>query len=171
MNKITCMQGSSYGKACMACIKAKQCCGGFLGKEKQAVTEPVVLREVMMVPQDIIKVLRGIWLGMRGLEKAINGYWASVESDEDESEEEEAEDVELIEELVGLLEEAMDYCTFWRVKYGGEYRAMVLRKNRKNMEEEMRKGKGGEKEKELKGDEGNEMEVDEMVMGLLGSVA
>jgi hypothetical protein len=41
-------------------VKAKQCCGGFLGEEKWAVTEPVVLGEVMPVLRDIIEVLRGI---------------------------------------------------------------------------------------------------------------
>jgi hypothetical protein len=104
-------------------------------------------------------------VGMRGLEEAINGCWAPAESDEDESEGEEAEDTELIEELVGLSEEAADYRAFWRAKYGGEYRAMVPGKDGRNVEEEM--GKGREKEKE--GDEGDEMEVDGMVVGPLGS--
>jgi hypothetical protein len=34
-NKIACVQGSGCGKACMACVKAKQCCGGFVGEEKR----------------------------------------------------------------------------------------------------------------------------------------
>jgi hypothetical protein len=109
----------------MACVKAKQCCGGFLGEEKWVVTEPAVLGEVMPVLWDIVEVLREIWAGMRGLEEAINGCWAPAESDEDESEGEEVEDAELVEELVGLSEEAVDYRAFWRAKYGGEYRAMV----------------------------------------------
>jgi hypothetical protein len=108
-----------------------------------------------------------MWAGMRGLEEAINGHWALVESDEDESEGEEAEGMELIEELMGLSEEAADYCAFWRAKYGGEYRAMVLGKDGRNVEEEMGKGKGREEEKE--GDEGDKMEVDGMVAGPLGS--
>jgi hypothetical protein len=74
MNKITCVQESSHGKACTACIKAKQHCRGFLGEEKWAVMKPTVLREVMMVLQNIVEVLRGIWVGMRGLEEAINGH-------------------------------------------------------------------------------------------------
>jgi hypothetical protein len=133
------MQGSSCGKACAACVKTKQCCRGFLGKEKQAVTEPTVLGEVMPVLRDIVEVLRGIWAGMRGLEEAIDGCWAPVGSKEDESEGEEAEDAELIEELVGLSEEAADYCAFWRAKYRGEYRAMVPGKDGRNVEEEMEK--------------------------------
>jgi hypothetical protein len=148
----------------VACVKAKQRCGGFLGEGKRAVTEPAVLREVMPVLQDIVEVLRGIQVGMRGLEEAIDGHWALAESDEDESEGEEAEDVELIEELVGLSEEAVDYRAFWSAKYGGEYRAMVLGKDGRNVEEE--KEKGREKEK---GDEGDEMEVDGMVAGPSGS--
>jgi hypothetical protein len=149
----------------VACVKAKQHCGGFLGEEKWAVTEPAVLGEVMPVLQDIVKVLRGIRAGMRGLEEAINGRWAPAESNEDESEGEEAEDTELIEELVGLSEEAVDYRAFWRAKYGGEYRAMVPGKDGRNVEEEKEKGR----EKEKEGDEGDEMEVDGMVAGLSGS--
>jgi hypothetical protein len=160
------MRGSGCRKGCAACVKAKQRCGGFLGKEKWAVMEPVVLRDVMPVLWDIIKVLRGIWAGMRGLEEAIDSRWAPAESDEDESEGEEVEDAELIEELMGLSEEAADYCTFWRVKYGGEYRAMVPGKDGRNVEE-MGKGKGREEEKE--GDEGDKMEVDGVVAGPSGS--
>jgi hypothetical protein len=77
--------------------------------------------------------------------------------------------VELIEELVGLSEEATDYCAFWRAKYGGEYRAMVPGKDERNVEEEMGKGRRERKE-EKEGDEGDEMEVDGMVAGLSGSV-
>jgi hypothetical protein len=47
----------------MACVKAKQRCGGFLGEEKQAVMEPAVLWEVMPVLRDIVEVLRGIRWG------------------------------------------------------------------------------------------------------------
>jgi hypothetical protein len=74
--------------------------------------------------------------------------------------------VELIEELMGLSEEAADYRAFWRAKYRGEYRVVVPEKDGRNMEEEMGKGKGREKEKE--GDEWDEMEVDGMVAGPLG---
>jgi hypothetical protein len=95
-----------------ACVKAKQHCRRFLGEEKQAVMEPAVLGEVMPVLRDIVEVLRGIQAGMRGLEEAIDGCWALAESDEDESEGEEVEEVELIEELVGLSEEAVDYHAF-----------------------------------------------------------
>jgi hypothetical protein len=167
MNKITCMWESSHRKACVACVKVKQRCRGFLGKEKKAVMEPTVLREVMPVLRDIVEVLRGIWVGMRRLEEAIDGHWAPAERDKNESEEEEAEDVELIEELVGLSEEAADYCAFWRAKYGREYRAMVSGKDRRNVEEEMGKRKGREEEKEE--EEGDKMEVDGMVTGPLGS--
>jgi hypothetical protein len=159
------VRGSGRGKSCAACVKAKQRCGGFLGEEKRAVTEPAVLGEMMPVLWDIVEVLRGIQAGMRGLEEAIDGRWALAESDEDESEGEEAEDTELVEELVGLSEEAVDYCAFWRAKYGGEYRAMVPGKDRRNVGEEKEKGR----EKEKEGDEGDEMEVDGMVVGPLGS--
>jgi hypothetical protein len=150
----------------VACVKAKQHCGGFLGEEKRVVTEPAVLGEVMPVLRDIIEVLRGIWVGMRGLEEAINGRWAPAESNEDKSEGKEVEDTELIEELVGLLEEATDYRAFWRAKYRGEYRAMVPGKDGRNVEEEKEKGR----EKEKEGDEGDEMEVDGMVAGPSGSM-
>jgi hypothetical protein len=63
----------------------KQHCRGFLGEEKQAVIEPAVLVEVMLVLRDIVKVLRGIQAGMRELEEAIDGRWAPAESDKDES--------------------------------------------------------------------------------------
>jgi hypothetical protein len=159
------MRGSGRGKSCATCVKAKQHCGGFLGEEKRAVTEPTVLGEVMPVLRDIVEVLRGIRAGMRGLEEAIDGRWAPAESDEDESEGEEAEDTELVEELMGLSEEAADYHTFWRAKYRGEYRAMVPGKDGRNVEEEKEKGR----EKEKEGDEGDEMEVDGMVAGPSGS--
>jgi hypothetical protein len=146
-------------------MKAKQRCRGFLGEEKRAVTEPAVLGEMMPVLRNIVKVLRGIRAGMRGLEEAIDSHWAPAESDEDESEGEEAEDVELVEELMGLSEEAVDYHAFWRAKYGGEYRAMVPGKDGRNVEEEKEKGR----EKEKEGDEGDEMEVDGMVAGPSGS--
>jgi hypothetical protein len=102
---------------------------------------------------------------MRGLEEAIDSHWAPAESNKDKSEGEEAEDAELIEELMGLSEEAADYHAFWRAKYGGEYRAMVPGKDGRNVEEEMEKGR----EKEKEGDEGDEMEVDGMVAGPSGS--
>jgi hypothetical protein len=33
-NKIACIWESSHGKACAACVKAKQHCGGFVGEER-----------------------------------------------------------------------------------------------------------------------------------------
>jgi hypothetical protein len=65
----------------------------------------------MAILQNVIEVLRGIRLGMRGLEEAIDGCYALEESDK-ESKGEGVEDVELMEELVGLSEEAVEYCTF-----------------------------------------------------------
>src|SRR5882757_10530870 len=63
---------------------------------------------------------------------------------------------EVFEELEGLSEDAMDFCAFWKSKYGTEY------------EEWKAKGTEKEKEKEKEGDEGEEgekMEVDVMVAG------
>jgi hypothetical protein len=60
---------------------------------------------------------------MRGLEGAIDGHYALVESDE-ESEGEEVDEAELVEELVGLSEEAVEYHAYWRLKHGREYQAM-----------------------------------------------
>jgi hypothetical protein len=164
MNKIACMRGSGRGKVCAACVKAKQHCGGFLGEERQPVAESVGLGEVTAILRDAVEVLKGIRLGMRSLEEAIDGCYAPVESD-GESEGEGVEEAELVEELVGLSEEAAEYCTFWRSKHGREYRAMVPGKDGKNVEEEMEV----EKEKEKEGDEGDEMEVDGMVAGPSGS--
>jgi hypothetical protein len=76
------------------------------------------------------------------------------------------EDAELVEELVGLSEEATEYRAFWRSKHGREYRAMIPGKDGKNVEEEMEVEK--EKEKEKEGDKGDEMEVDGMVAGPSG---
>jgi hypothetical protein len=104
----------------MIYVKAKQCCGGFLGEEKWPVAESAGFGEVTVILQDIIEVLRGIRLGMRSLEEAIDGHYAPVESN-GESKGEEVEDAELMEELVGLLEEAVEYCAFWRVRHGREY--------------------------------------------------
>jgi hypothetical protein len=158
------VRGSGRGKACAACVKAKQRCGGFLGEEKQPVAESTGLGEVTAILRDAVKVLKGIRSGMRSLEKAIDGRYVPVESDR-ESKGEGVEDAELVEELVGLSEEAAEYRTFWRSKHGREYWAMVPGKDGTNVEEEMEV----EKEKEKEGDEGDEMEVDGMVVGPSGS--
>jgi hypothetical protein len=130
-NKIACVWGSGHRKACTACVKAKQCCEGFVGEEKQPVVESAGLGEVMAILQDAVKVLRGIRSGMRSLEEAIDGCYALAESDKKSKGEEveEAEEAELVEELVGLSEEAAEYHAFWRLKHGREYRAMVLGKD------------------------------------------
>jgi hypothetical protein len=132
----------------------------------------MVLGEVMTVLQDIIEVLRGIHMGMRGLKEAFNGHWVPV-GNEEKSNEEEGGELELDEELVGLLEEATDYHTFWRAKYGGEYQVLVAGEDGRNMLEELEKEKEQEKqkkkEKEKEGDKGDEMEVHRMVAGLSGT--
>jgi hypothetical protein len=137
-----------------------------LGEERRPVVESAGLGEVTAILRDAIEVLKGIRSGMRSLEEAIDGRYAPVESD-GESEGEGVEDAELVEELVGLSEEAAEYRAFWRSKHGREYRAMVPGKDGKNVEEEMEVEK--EKEKEKEGDEGDEMEVDGMVAGPSGS--
>jgi hypothetical protein len=172
-NKITCIWGSVRGKACTTCVKAKQRCRVFGGEEKRPVAESAVLGEATTILQELIKVLRGICAGMRGLEEAFDGHWVPVGNEEEESDKEEGGESELDGELVGLSEEAADYCAFWRVKYGGEYRALVAGEDGRNVPEELEKEKEkeGEKEKELEkeGDEGDEMEVDGMVAGPSGS--
>jgi hypothetical protein len=142
------MQGSGRGKACVACVKGQAALRGFLGEEKWPVAESVGLGEVMAILWDAVEVLRGIRLGMRSLEEAIDGHYAPVESD-GESKGEEVEEAELVEELVGLSEEATEYCAFWRLKHGREYRAMVPGKDGKNVEEEMEVEGEKEKEKEM----------------------
>jgi hypothetical protein len=127
------------------------------------------LGEVTTVLQDIVKILREIQLGMKRLEEAIDGHWVVVGDEEEESNKEEVGELELVEELVELSEEAIDYCAFWRAKYRKEYWAVVVGKNEKNIPEELEVEK--RKEKCLEGDEGDEMEVYGMVAGLLGSVA
>jgi hypothetical protein len=79
------------------------------------------LEKVMAVLWNIVEILREIQLEMRGLEEAINGHWVAVKSDEEKNEGKKVEEVELIKELVWLLKEAANYCTFWRVKYRREY--------------------------------------------------
>jgi hypothetical protein len=162
-NKIACIRGSVHRKACTACVKAKQRCRVFGGEEKQPVAESMVLGEVMTILWDIVKVLRGIRVGMRGLEEAFDGHWVPVGNEEEESDEEEGGESELDEELVGLSEEAADYHAFLRAKYGGEYWTLVAGEDGRNMPEEL------EKEKEKKGDKGDKIEVDGMVVGLSGS--
>jgi hypothetical protein len=145
-NKIACIWGSVRGKACVACVKAKQRCGVFGGEEKRPVAESMVLGEATTILQELVEVLQGIHMGMRGLEEAFDGHWVPVENDEEKSNKEEG-----------------------GVKYGGKYRALVAGKDGRNVLEELEKEKGKEgekeKEKEKEGDEGDEMEVDGMVMG------
>jgi Sec-independent protein translocase protein TatA len=138
-----------------------------LGEEKWPVAESTGLGEVIAILRDAVEVLKGIRSGMRSLEEAIDGRYVPAESNK-ESEGEEAEETELIEELVGLSEEAAEYRAFWRSKHGKEYRAMVPEKDGRNVEEHMEVEEDREKEKER--DEGDEMEVDGMVMGPSGSV-
>jgi hypothetical protein len=152
-NKIACIRGSVRGKACVARVKAKQRCGIFGGEEKRPIAESAVLGEATTILRELIEVLWGIRMGMRGLEEAFDGHWVPVGN------EEEGGESELDGELVGLLEEAADYRAFWQAKYGGEYRALVAGEDGRNVPEE--------KEKEKEGDEGDEMEVDGMVMGPL----
>jgi hypothetical protein len=71
----------------------------------------VVLGEAMTILQELVEVLRGIHVGMRGLEEAFDGHWVPVGNEEEESNKEGGES-ELDEDLVGLLEEAVDYCAF-----------------------------------------------------------
>jgi hypothetical protein len=73
------MQGSGHGKACAACVKAKQHCGGFLGEEKRPVAESTGLGEVTAILQDAVEVLKGIRSGMRSLEEAVeyHAFWRS----------------------------------------------------------------------------------------------
>jgi hypothetical protein len=63
------------------------------------------------------------------------------------------EDVELVEELVGLSEEAAEYRAFWRSKHGREYRAMVLGGQKKWEEHDGVEGEGGRRRRrrEMKG--------------------
>jgi hypothetical protein len=172
-NKIACIWGSVRGKASTACVKAKQRCGVFGGEEKRPIAESTVLGEVTSILWDIVEVLRGIHTGMRGLEEAFDSHWVPVGNAEEESDKEEGGESELDKELVGLSEEAADYCAFWQAKYGGEYQALVVGEDGRNVPEELEKEKKKEgekeKEKEKEGDEGDEMEVDGMVAGPLGS--
>jgi hypothetical protein len=174
-NKITCIWGSICGKACTACMKAKQRCGVFGGEEKRPIAESAVLGEATTILRELVEVLQGIHVGMRGLEEAFDSHWVPVGNEEEESDEEEGGESELDGELVDLSEEAADYCAFWQVKYGGEYRALVVGEDGRNMPEELEKEKGKEgekekeKEKEKEGDKGDEMEVDGMVAGPSGS--
>jgi hypothetical protein len=140
-NKIACVQGSVHGRACTACVKAKQRCGVFGGEEKQLVAESTVLGEVTSILQDIVEVLRGICVGMRGLEEAFDGHWVPVGNEEEESDKEEGGESELDKELVGLSEEAVDYHAFWQAKYRGEYWALVAGKDGRNVPEELEKEK------------------------------
>jgi hypothetical protein len=102
-------------------MKAKQRCRVFGGEEKWPVAESTVLGEVTTILWELIEVLRRIRMGMRGLEEAFDGHWVPVGNEEEESDEEEGGESELDGELVGLSEEATDYCAFWQAKYGGEY--------------------------------------------------
>jgi hypothetical protein len=70
---------------------------------------------------------------------------------------------EVDEDVAGLEEDAVDYHTFWFKKYGEEYEEGGV----------VEWGKDGEKggEEEGQQSEGERMEVDAEVVGLLGSVA
>jgi hypothetical protein len=128
--------------------------------------ESTVLGEATTILWDIVKVLREIHAGMRGLEEAFDSHWVPVGN------EEEGGESELDEELVGLLEEAADYHAFWRAKYGGKYWVLVAGEDGRNVPKELEKEKEQEreKEKEKEGDEGDKLEVDGMVVGPSGSM-
>jgi len=130
--------------------------------------------EVVMVLQDIVEVLWGIWSEMEVFEHAFNLLWRDEEGSEEESGEEGSKGSELVGELMGLADDAAEYHTYWLKEQGTEYRETGvwmkgIEGKSKSGEGDKEKGKGKEKEQEKEKED--EMEVDAMVVGLLGSVA
>jgi hypothetical protein len=70
LNKITCVKGVGHGKACAACVKAKQRCDGGVGQVERAEAEHSVGPAVMEVLGEMVKVLRSMRHDLRDIKAA-----------------------------------------------------------------------------------------------------
>jgi hypothetical protein len=164
LNKITCVKGIGHGKACMACIKAKQRHNGGVGQAEQAEVYQSTGPAVMEVLGEMVKVLRSMCHDLCDIKVAIKDRWGGEGDDElEEGYVSELGVSEADEDVVGLEEDTMDYCAFWLKKYRQEYEEGGVVERRKDGE------KGGEEEGQQS--EGERMEVDAEVAGPSGSMA
>ena len=155
-----CVKGSGRGKACAACIKAKQKCGGPEGRAEQAgraEVEAPAGPAIAEVLRDIVKVLRGVRSDLRELTDAVEDRWCGEGDDElsDGFASEASWRSEADEDLAELAEDTAEYRTFWLGKHGKEYEegGVVLKEGGEILEKE------------------DEMEVDGMIAGPSGSAA
>jgi hypothetical protein len=164
LNKITCVKGVGRRKACAACIKAKQRCDGGVGQVEQAEVDHSTGPAVAEVLGEMVKVLRSLRHNLHDIKVAIKDRWGGEGDDElEEGYVSELGVLEVDEDVVGLEEDAVDYCAFWLKKYREEYEEGGVVEQEKDGE------KGGEEKGQQS--EGERMEVDAEVAGLSGSTA
>ena len=155
-----CVKGSGRGKACAACVKAKQKCGGPEGRAERAgraEAEAPAGPAIAEVLRDIVKVLRGVRSDLQEVKHAVEDRWCGEGDDElsDGFTSEDSWKSEADEDLAGLEEDAAEYRAFWLRKHGTEYEegGVVLKEGGEILEKE------------------DEMEVDGMIAGPSGSAA
>jgi hypothetical protein len=85
INKITCMKGSGCGKACVACVKAKQRCDGGVGQTEWAErveADHSAGPAVMKVLGELVKVLQLMRYDLHDIKVTIKNYWSGEGDDE-----------------------------------------------------------------------------------------
>jgi hypothetical protein len=117
-NEIACVKGTTRGKSCLACAKAKQKCEGatFPKVKKSAGSDAVAVGAEVIITAlvDIVKVLRGVRSDLSGLTLAVKDRWGgkgdnefeegSLDNGEDGDEDCEADLSELREEMAQYRE-------------------------------------------------------------------
>jgi hypothetical protein len=155
------VKGIGHGKACVACVKAKQRCDGGVGQAEADHSAGPAVAEVL---GEMVKVLRSMRHDLHDIKVAIKDRWGGEGDDElEEGYVSELGVSEADEDVAELGEDAVDYRAFWFKKYGEEYKEGGV----------VERGKDGEKggEEEGQQSEGERMEVDAEVVGPSGSAA
>jgi hypothetical protein len=126
-NDIACIKGTTRGKSCLVCAKAKQKCEGatFPKVEKSVGSDAVAAgaEAIVAALADIAKVLRGVRSDLQGLTLAVEDRWGGEGDDkfeEGSSDDGEDEDKDYEAELSELREEMMQYWEFIWEKLGRE---------------------------------------------------
>jgi hypothetical protein len=85
INKIASVKRSGHGKACTACVKAKQRCGGgekWMEWIEQAEVETSAGPMVMKVLGELVKVLHLMHYDLHDIKVAIKDHWGGEKDDE-----------------------------------------------------------------------------------------
>jgi hypothetical protein len=135
------MKGVGHGKACAACIKAKQRCDGGVGQAEQVEVDHSTGPVVVEVLGEMVKMLRSMRHNLCDIKVAIKDHWGGEGDNElEEGYVSELGVLEADEDVAELEEDATDYHAFWFKKYREEYEEGGVVEQGKDEE------KGGEEE-------------------------